>query len=376
MAVPGPATRTAFLFDERCFWHAAPGYAFMAPAGGLVEPIAGGGLPESPDSKRRLKNLLTVTGLLDELECASAAPATDEDLLRVHTRRYLEAFRELSAAGGGELGQRTPFGPGGFEIAALSAGLVREALARVLAGAARNAYALSRPPGHHCLPDYPMGFCLLANVAVAIEAAIAAKAVERVAVVDWDVHHGNGTEAIFLERGDVLTVSLHQENNYPPASGGAEVRGRGPGEGCNVNVPLPPGTGHDGYLYAFDRIVVPSLLRFRPEVIVVASGFDASGVDPLSRMLATPDTFRAMTARLVAVADEVCGGRIAMAHEGGYSELHVPFCGHAVIAELAGSEVEAPDPLASRLASQQPTERLQAFQRGWVDALAEGLGLG
>ena len=367
-------TQTAFLFDERCFWHSGQRYAFLAPTGGLVEPLVSGGLPESPESKRRLKNLLEVTGLLAELECRSASPATDEDLLRVHTPRYLDAFKEASGAGGGELGQRTPFGPGGFEISALSAGLVKEAVLDVLAGKARNAYALSRPPGHHCLPDYPMGFCLLANVAIAVEAAIAAKAVARVAVVDWDVHHGNGTEAVFLERSDVLTISLHQENNYPPGSGGADVRGKGAGEGYNVNVPLPPGAGHDCYVYAFERVVVPALRRFHPEAIVVASGFDASGVDPLSRTMATPDTFRVMTAGLMAEAAELCDGRLAMAHEGGYSEVHVPFCGHAVIATLADSAIEAKDPLESRLTSQQPTAQLQAFQRRWVDGLAESLG--
>jgi acetoin utilization deacetylase AcuC-like enzyme len=362
---------TAFYSDERCFWHSGDQYAFLVPVGGYVQPLAGGaGLPENPEGKRRLKNLLEVTGLMRELDARSAEPATDEDLLRVHTRDYIAAFRELSAKNGGELGQRTPFGRGGYEIAALSAGLVKDALAGVLDGRHRNAYALSRPPGHHCLPHYPMGFCLIANIAVAIEAAFAAKKAERVAVVDWDVHHGNGTEAIFIERPDVLTISLHQERNYPPDTGGAEVRGTGAGEGYNINIPLPPGGGHDLYLYAFDRIVVPALRRYRPDAIVVASGFDASGVDPLSRMMTMAETYRAMTERLMAVADDICGGRIAMAHEGGYSEVHVPFCGHAVIQTLAGSGISAGDPLEPRISGQQPTARLQAFHRSLIDELA------
>lgn len=226
--------QTAFYWDEKCFWHSGGNYAGVVPVGGLVQPLAAGGLPESPETKRRLKNLMDLTGLSGELDCRSASPATEEDLRRVHPADYLAEFKRLSDLGGGELGIRTPFGPQGFEIAALSAGLVRSALLGVLAGDHRNAYALSRPPGHHCLPDNPMGFCLLANIAVAIEAAFAVKAVGRVAVVDWDVHHGNGTEAIFIERPDVLTISMHQEHNFPWDSGGADVRGAGAGEGFKI----------------------------------------------------------------------------------------------------------------------------------------------
>lgn len=366
---------TAFYTDERCFWHSGDQYAFLAPVGGFVQPLAVGGLPENPETKRRLKNLLEVTGLLSELAYCSAEAATDEDLLRVHTADYIAAFKDLSAKGGGELGQRTPFGPGGFEIAALSAGLVKTALQDVLAGKHRNAYALNRPPGHHCLPHYPMGFCLLANIAIAIEAAIAANAGTRFAVVDWDVHHGNGTETIYLERPDVLAISLHQDNNYPPNSGAASVRGTGPGEGFNVNVPLPPGSGHQVYLHAFERIVIPALRQYKPDVILVASGFDASGVDPLSRTLLMAPSYREMTLQLMAVADEICSGRIVMAHEGGYSEVHVPFCGHAVIAALAGSNIDAKDPLEPRITSQQPSQRVCDFQCNLVDEMAEQFGL-
>lgn len=366
---------TGYFWDERCFWHGGGNYAFIVPVGGWVEPLASGSLPESPTSKRRLNNLLQATGLWDELATSGAPTATEEELRRVHPAAYLAEFKRMSDGDGGELGERTPFGPGGFEIAAQSAGLAREALLSVLSGQHRNAYALSRPPGHHCLPDTPMGFCLLANIAIAIEAALAAKAAERIAVVDWDVHHGNGTEAIFYERPDVLTISLHQENNYPRPSGPVEARGQGAGEGANINVPLLPGGGHDAYLYAFDRIVAPALRAFRPDAIMVACGFDASGVDPLSRMMATAATFSGMTARLMAVAGEICGGRIAMAHEGGYSEVHVPFCGHAVLQALSGSAIDPGDPLAPRIDGQQPMERFRAFQRGLIDEMAAGFGV-
>ncbi|WP_309666198.1 class II histone deacetylase [Tabrizicola sp.] len=365
---------TAFYSDERCFWHGGGNYAFTLPVGGAVQPLAGG-LPENPETKRRLRNLIEVTGLIDHLSQRKAAPATWQDMARVHPETYLTAFKAMSDAGGGELGLRTPFGKGGFEIAALSAGLASAALADVLAGRARNAYALSRPPGHHCLPDWPNGFCLLNNIGIAIRAAQAAGLVRRVAVVDWDVHHGNGTEAVFWNDPDVLTISLHQDRNYPQDTGGIEARGGSAGLGANINLPLPPGTGHTGYLQVMDRVVLPALHRFAPEVIIVACGFDASAVDPLGRMLATADTFRQMTRTVMAAADSLCAGRLVLVHEGGYSEVYVPFCGHAVLEELSGSTVRAVDPMAVSLAGKQPDARFDAFLSTWITDLATAHGL-
>ena len=357
--------KTAFFSDERSFWHGGGNYSFTLPTGGLVQP--GGGLPESPETKRRLKNLIEVTGLSHDLAMQSANPASRDDLLRVHPAAYLDQFKALSDDKGGELGLRTPFGKGGYDLAALSAGLVQGATFAVLQGHAPNAYALSRPPGHHCLPDFPNGFCLLANIAIAIRAAQAAGLTKRIAVVDWDVHHGNGTEAIFYDDADVLTISLHQDRNYPMDTGAAADRGRGAGLGANINVPLPPGTGHKGYLSAMDRIVIPALHRFRPDLIIVACGFDAAAIDPLGRMLATADTFRQMTRQMMAAAKSLCDGRLVLAHEGGYSEVYVPFCGHAVLEELSGSKVTAPDPFAETFALRQPDARFDAFFESWLD---------
>jgi len=365
---------TGFFTDERCFWHGGGNYAFTLPVGGLVQPLAGG-LPENPETKRRLKNLVEVTGLSRHLDTRSADPATWAELLRVHPESYLSAFKALSDAGGGELGLRTPFGRGGYEIAALSAGLATAALRAVMKGDVPNAYALSRPPGHHCTSDFPNGFCLLNNIAVAIRAAQAEGLAGRVAVVDWDVHHGNGTEAIFWEDPSVLTLSLHQDRNYPMDTGGLEARGAGAGLGFNLNLPLPPGTGHKGYLHAIDRVVLPALDRFRPEVIVVACGFDAAAVDPLGRMLATADTFRQMTRRMMQAADRLCGGKLVLVHEGGYSEVYVPFCGHAVLEELSAARISAPDPMADTLSKRQPDARFDAFVTDWIESAATTLGL-
>ena len=371
---------TGFFFDERCFWHGGGNYAFMLPVGGLVQPTFGG-LPENPETKRRLKNLIDVTGLSDELHMHGADAATWQDLARIHPEHYLNEFKALSDDNGGELGRRTPFAKGGFEIAAVSAGLSKAAIFSVLNGVHDNAYALSRPPGHHCLPDFPNGFCLLANIAIGIEAAKAAGKATRFAVLDWDVHHGNGTEAIFYDRDDVLTISLHQDKNYPMDTGDALARGRGAGLGYNMNIPLPPGAGHNTYLAAMERLALPAIRAFAPDIIIIACGYDAAAVDPLGRMLATMGTFRAMTAQVKTLATQICDGRLMMAHEGGYSEVYVPFCGHAVLAEMADSKITAPDPFGNVFDLRQPSPKLEAFFGTQIDDLVtlhfpEGLPAG
>jgi acetoin utilization deacetylase AcuC-like enzyme len=318
---------------------------------------------------------MDMTGLSGELAMQGATPASREDLLRVHPASYLDAFKEMSDTGGGEIGERCPFGPGGYDIAATSAGLAKAALEAVLKGELQNAYSLSRPPGHHCLPEQPMGFCLLANISIAIESALAKGLAKRVAVIDWDVHHGNGTEAIYYDRGDVLTISIHQENNFPPVTSGFEDRGKGAGEGCNLNVPLPPGAGHASYLEVMETIVIPQMRAYQPDVIIVACGFDATSVDPLARMMATADTFRQLTRQVMTLADEICEGRVMMAHEGGYSEVYVPFCGHAVLQEMSGSRIEAADPMAPLNLVRQPGAPHQAFVSGEIAKMRDALGL-
>lgn len=364
---------TGFFWDEQCFWHAGGSYAFTLPIGGLVQPLAAGGLPENPETKRRLTNLMSVTGLMGDLQVSSAPPAAWDDLRRVHPESYLSEFKRLSDAGGGELGLRTPFAAGGFEISALSAGLSVAAVEGVVTGALDNAYALSRPPGHHCLPDFPNGFCLMANIAIAVETARARHGLGRVAVLDWDVHHGNGTEAIYYDRADTLTISLHQEGNYPLDTGAITDRGTGAGTGANINVPLPAGSGHTAYLATLDEIVRPALERFKPDLIVVACGFDASAIDPMARMLATADTFRQMTLRMKQAAADLCDGRLVLVHEGGYSEVYVPFCGHATIEALSGSAITAPDPFAETFRVRQPNARFDAFLREVVTDMAAEL---
>lgn len=352
-------TDTSFYWDEKCFWHGGGNFAFTQPVGGLVQPLAAGGLAENPETKRRLKNLMDVTGITTDLKMQSSQPATMTDLLRIHTKEYLEKFKALSEVDGGLLGLRTPFARDGFEIAALSSGLAISAIKDVLKGKYKNSYSLSRPPGHHCLPDYPNGFCLLANIAIAIDSAISENLGKKFCVIDWDVHHGNGTEAIFYDRDDVLAISIHQERNYPVDTGMEIDRGKGEGLGYNVNLPLPAGSGHSTYLNVFDKVITPLVNNYRPDIIIVACGFDAAMIDPTSSMLCSAETFRILTRKAQALADKNCNGKLSLIHEGGYSEVYVPFCGHAVLEELSGSKKLAPDPYEELFELRQPGERFE-----------------
>lgn len=367
------SNKTAFFFDEHCLWHSAASHALFLPVGGWVQPPAGSGHAESPETKRRLKNLMDVSGLTRQLEVRSAAPASREDLLRVHPLHYLDRFQALSDAGGGELGFTAPIGPGSYEIACLSAGLAIAAVDAVLRGEVDNAYSLSRPPGHHCLADQAMGFCFLANIAIAIETAKARHGLGRVAVIDWDVHHGNGTQAIYEARHDVLTISLHQDGCFPPGYNGAEDRGTGTGVGYNLNIPLLPGAGHDAYMQAMQHLVIPELERFEPELIIVACGYDANGVDPLARMLLHSESFRSMTTQVRQLAERLCQGRLVLVHEGGYSEAYVPFCGLATLEALSGIRTPVADPMLELIQKQQPGHAFNQLQRQLLEQQAAAL---
>jgi acetoin utilization deacetylase AcuC-like enzyme len=188
------AARTGFLFHERYLWHDTRSAAGFIPAGGMVEPDRHA---ENPDTKRRLRNLLEVSGLLAQLVPLAPRMASEDEVLRVHTPGHLERVKKLSAENGGDAGVLAPFGPGSYEIALLSAGGVIAAVDAVLERRVENAYALVRPPGHHAEAEQGMGFCIFGNVAIAVKHAREARGLGRVAVVDWDVHHGNGTESAF-----------------------------------------------------------------------------------------------------------------------------------------------------------------------------------
>jgi acetoin utilization deacetylase AcuC-like enzyme len=332
---------TGFVWHERYMWHDTGAAAGPLAAGGWIEPDTH---VENVATKRRLKNLLDASGLSEQLVPLTPRLATTEEVCRFHVTEYVERVRELSEVGGGEAGMLAPVGRGSYEIALLAAGGAIVAVDAVLDREVENAYALVRPPGHHALPETGMGFCLFGNVAIAVRHAREARCIDRVAVVDWDVHHGNGTEAAFYDDPSVLTISVHQDGCFPPQSGPVERAGEGAGEGFNINVPLPPGSGDGAYQATFDRIVLPALRSFRPHLVVVACGFDANGMDPLGRMLLHSSSYRRMTRQLLDVAAETSVGRLVVCHEGGYSNAVVPFCGLAVVEELSGIATDVVDP--------------------------------
>jgi acetoin utilization deacetylase AcuC-like enzyme len=357
-------SRVGFVFHERYLWHET---GSITPGPPLVEPYPHW---ESPDTKRRFKNLLDATGLGTRLVALDPRAATDAEILRLHDPAYLAQLEEASAGAGGDAGDETPFGHGGLEIARLSAGGCLVAADAVLDGRVDSAYALVRPPGHHAEPGMGRGFCMLANVALTALHVRAARGVGRVAIVDWDVHHGNGTETAFLRDPDVLAISLHQDDLYPIGRGRVEDVGEGPGEGATINIPLPAGSGGAAYRAAFARVVLPALERFRPELILVASGLDAGAFDPLGRMQLRSGDFRALTDDLVELAGRVCGGRLVLCHEGGYSPVYVPYCGAAIVEGLLGVDAIVVDPFLGDLGylDEKPA---QAHELAAVEAARE-----
>lgn len=363
--------KTGLFTNEWCFWHSTGLYANVLPVGDWVQPPSGAAHAESPESKRRLKNLIDVSGLSKELLLFDIPEITDEDLTRIHPQTYLDKFKTLSDQGGGLLNQDAQIGPGSFEIAKISAGLAASAVEKVYCGEIHNAYSLSRPPGHHCLPDQAMGFCFLSNIPLAIERAKHLFGLGKVAVIDWDVHHGNGTQHVYYNRDDVLTVSLHQDKCFPPGYSGHEDIGEGSGQGYNLNIPLMPGCGHESYLYAFEHIVIPALEKFRPEIIIVACGYDANAFDPLARLLLHSESFRQISALTKATAERLCDGKLVVVHEGGYAESYVPFCGLAVIETLSGIKTTVEDPCLPLLQLQQPNSQFNQFQNTLIDDLAD-----
>jgi len=365
---------TGYVWHELYGWHDTGTNAGLLPGDStMVQPYLHF---ESPESKQRFASLVEVSGLARHLVRIEPSPATDEDILRCHTPAHLARLTEESTnPKGGDAGDGTsPFGYRALDIARLAAGGSIAALEAVLSGQVRNAYALVRPPGHHARPETGMGFCMLGNAAIAIAKAQAERPGLRVVSMDWDVHHGNGTQAIFWEDPSVLTISMHQDQLFPADSGFLHERGAGKGEGYALNIPLPAGTGNGGYLHALTEVVVPAIRRFAPDVIVIPSGFDASCFDPLGRMAVTADGYRAMTSVMMDIADEQCDGRLMMTHEGGYSPTYVPLCGVSVLSELSGVEVEVIHPLY-RTFDDKPEGALNDLQRAAVAAAKKAHGL-
>jgi acetoin utilization deacetylase AcuC-like enzyme len=270
--------------------------------------------PERPERLVAIDRALDP--LADRIRALAPREASEDELLLAHGREYLDALGRLEGRSG-QLDPDTYASPHTLEVARLAAGSLVEASLRVASGEAKRAFAALRPPGHHAERLAPMGFCVFNNVAIAAQALRARAGVERIAIVDWDVHHGNGTQHLFEAERDVLFASLHQFPFYP-GTGALDEQGHGRGLGATVNFPLPAGCGDAEYGQLFDELLVPMLLAWRPEILLVSAGFDAHARDPLGGMEVSSAGFAAFAARACAVADEVCGGRLVLALEGGY----------------------------------------------------------
>ncbi len=355
------APRTIYSWDERCLLHHNGSMLLDEGAADWIE------VPhvEQPERLERTISVLERAGVLGRLQRLESRSATREELELVHEPEMVEAIEHACESEQlAWVGPEARIGPGSWEAALLAAGITVEVADAVLDGRADNGLALVRPPGHHATASEPMGFCLFNNVAIAVRCAQRRRGVGRVAVVDWDVHHGNGTETIFYEDPNVLFVSLHQDDLYPVGRGRVQDRGVGEGLGATVNVPLPAGTGDAGYLYAWERIVAPALRGFGPELILISAGQDPEAADPLGRMSVTTEGFRALARRARQAADSLCEGRLVVALEGGYSLAHLPFCNLAIAEALADLEPTfADDPLELDV----PGPELRDFERAAVD---------
>ncbi|MCR8923215.1 class II histone deacetylase [Dasania sp. GY-MA-18] len=331
--------KTGFVFDESYFWYDSLNQAFPPF---LIEP---GGNPDRPDIKRRFYNLLSHSGLLKKLSHIEPRPATEAEILSVHSKAYYDSLAKQNSLPAGVGGEGAVFAEGGFDIAKLAAGGAITAVEKVLSGEVSNAYALVRPPGHHAETDTGAGFCILNNVALAAKQALQLGGFERVAIIDWDVHHGNGAQQIFWQDPSVLTISVHQHYSFLEVdTGTAEYKGEGAGEGYNINVPLPPGSGDVTYATVFDEVVIPALEAYQPQMIIVASGLDAGCYDPLGRMALTPKGFRHMASTVRQAAERLCEGRLVLCQEGGYDLASTPYMGLAVLEGLSAITLDLVNP--------------------------------
>jgi histone deacetylase 6 len=320
---------TGLVYDEAFLLHRAP-YEH----------------PENPGRLAAIWSRLNADGLADRCRRVPAREATREELLAVHTPEHLDRIAATAERAFAQLDPDTYTSRHSARAARLAAGGLVELVGRVLSGELANGFALLRPPGHHAEADRAMGFCLFNNVAVAARAARRALAqgvphpgVSRLAIVDWDLHHGNGTQHCFEDDPGVLYFSMHEYPFYPGTGGVREI-GRGDARGRTVNVAWPSGMGDAEYLAAIDRVLLPIARAFDPELVLVSCGFDAAAEDPLGGMQVSTAGYAAMTGRLRSLAE----GRVVLALEGGYDLDSISAAAAACTAVLLGDPPDTPDP--------------------------------
>ncbi|HKJ25896.1 MAG TPA: histone deacetylase [Myxococcota bacterium] len=335
-----PSARPIVVEDPRYQHHRAPA-----------------GHPERPE--RLVAVARAIARREGELARRAPRPAADAELLRVHPSAHLATLAAAVARAPAQLDPDTYVSSESLEVARLAAGASIDLAGAVARGDAPSGLAAVRPPGHHAEADRAMGFCLLNNVAIAARALQREHDAERVLIVDWDVHHGNGTQHVFEAERDVLYFSTHQYPFYP-GTGAFHEAGRGEGLGATVNVPMPPGCGDDVYAGVARRILAPVVRGFRPDVILVSCGFDAHASDPLASMELSGAGFLALARIVRALADDACGGRLALVLEGGYAAVGLDEGTSAVLEAL----LEAPPRTLPTGAEPEPGSTLHALVEG------------
>lgn len=305
------------------------------------------GHPEHAGRLRSVWQKLEAGRVLGHLTLLDPLPVGDDLLRTVHTEEYITLLNWIPEQEQQvQLDADTYALPVSPEIARLSAGGVVAAVDAVLSGKASNAFAAVRPPGHHALAHRGMGFCLLGNVPLAAKYAQLTYGIKKVLIVDYDVHHGNGTQDMFYEDDSVLFISTHQYPFYP-GTGAVEETGKGKGKGYTINIPLPPGCGDRNYDKVYQEIIWRAARRFQPELIIVSAGFDAHWSDPLAMMRLSLTGYAHLTHELIRMAEELCGGKIVFAMEGGY-DLNAIGYGMLNIAHALLDDGEITDPMGSR----------------------------
>jgi acetoin utilization deacetylase AcuC-like enzyme len=342
----------------------------------FVQHRAPSGHPERPARAEAVRDALTAAGIASLGSQVATRAATDEELARVHTPAYLDDLTRRVPGRSGWLDPDTYFSPGTWDAATAAAGSTTQLALDVLHGRFARGLAVVRPPGHHATQDRAMGFCLINNVAVAA-AALRAEGARRVAILDWDVHHGNGTQDIFWDDPDVLYLSVHQFPFYPGTGAGSEIGGA-KALGGTVNVGLPGGCGDAEYAAVFDHVFVPKLSVFRPDVLLISAGFDAFAHDPLAGMRVTHAGFAAMARRLRAAAEQWSSGRILAVLEGGYDLDGLGGGMTAVLSAFTGAAEALPAiaPLPSHIVARAAIEGTLAAHRAADAAIPEPVAAG
>jgi acetoin utilization deacetylase AcuC-like enzyme len=291
--------------------------------------------PESPERLQAIYGMLQKPEMAGRFIDVPVREAKREELLLIHSSDYVDMVERTKGKEHRSLDPDTSTSPGSYEAALLAVGGLCEAIAMVISGALDNAFALVRPPGHHAERSRAMGFCIFNNVAIGARYAQESHHLKRVLIIDWDLHHGNGTQHSFEEDPSILYFSTHQYPFYPGSGAFREV-GRGSGEGFTVNVPLSAGHGDGEFLGIFERILKPIALEFNPELVLVSAGFDIHGSDPLGGMRLTPGGFAGLTRSIMEIATKCCGGKVVITLEGGYDLTGLRDSVEAVLKELVG----------------------------------------